>query len=264
MQIRQERDFDCESIKNALRTINQRLNYLQKIIPPEINVEKDPKIPKLNLKKIGIIQEENKQIQKQMPANFGTNHQKSTEQQTKVPFKMRSQSFNNNIGQTLPEQNPKNLFPSNVQNPYPLNEKIQFNNEFDIQKRSQEILNKANNNKENIQIQYHYLMQPAKISLHQEHQQPIIQNNQSKVNVTPAKIISKKSQPNPQINHNQYQHPIIHQQLSFQQASQQYVKVIQNYESSNGPILQCRPSQHHNSRSSSFHNLENYQIEKKI
>ncbi|CAD8135281.1 unnamed protein product [Paramecium pentaurelia] len=263
MQIRQERDLDCESIKNALRNINQRLNYLQKIIPPEINVEKDPKIPKLNLKKIGIIQEENKQIQKKMTANFQTNHQNSIEQQIKVPFKMRSQSFNNNIGQTQLEQNLKNILPSNIQNTSNQYEKTKFNNEFDIQKRSQEILNKSNNNKENLQIQYHYLIPQTNIAQLQEHQQ-IIQNNQSKINITPVKIISKKSQPNPQINYNQYQNPYIHQQISLQQASQQYVKVIQNYESSNGPILQCRYSQHHNSRSSSFHNLENYLIEKKI
>ncbi|CAD8061486.1 unnamed protein product [Paramecium sonneborni] len=261
MQIRQEPDLDCESIKNALRTINQRLNYLQKLIPPEIPIEKDPKIPKLNLKKIGIIQDENKQIQKKVQTNFGTNNQKLIEQQNKVPFKMRSQSFNHQNGSALLDQNFKNINPQPLQNVYTQINKTQIIDEFDIQKRSQEILKNSNINNENLQFQYHLQKQPINYAQLKE-QQVITQ--QSKINTTPVKIITKKSQPNPQINQIQYQNPVIYQQLQMQQPSQQYVKVIQNYESSNGPILQYRYSQHQNSRSSSFHNLENYQIEKKI
>ncbi|CAD8139958.1 unnamed protein product [Paramecium pentaurelia] len=261
MQIRQEPDLDCESIKNALRNINQRLNNLQKIIPPDIIVEKDPKIPKLNLKKIGIIQEENKQIHQKVITNFGTNNQNIIEQQNKVPFKMRSQSFNHHIESTSFDINFKEFLPQNIYNTNVQIEKTQHYNEFDIQKRSQEILNKSNNNnKENLKIQCLNLLPPTKMT--QPKIQQITQYNQSKINTTPVKIISKKSQPNSQINHFQNQHPFIYQQLYVQQPNQQYVKVIQNYESSNGPIIQYRYSQHNNSRSSSFHNLENYQIEK--
>ncbi|CAD8053543.1 unnamed protein product [Paramecium sonneborni] len=261
MQIRQEPDLDCESIKNALRTINSRLNYLQKLIPPEIPVDKDPKIPKLNLKKIGIIQDENKQIQKKALANFGTNHQKLTEQQNKVSFKMRSQSFNHYNGSILLEQNFKNFNPQNLQNTFVQINKTQIIDEFDIQKKSLEILDKSQINKENLQLQYNQQVQPIKFT--QPEQKIIFQ--QSNIKTTPLKIICKKSQPNIQINEIQYQNSFLNQQLQIQQPCQQYVKVIQNYESSNCPILQYRYSQHHNSRSSSFHNLENcFKNEKKI
>ncbi|CAK75051.1 unnamed protein product (macronuclear) [Paramecium tetraurelia] len=260
MQIRQEPDLDCESIKNALRNINQRLNNLQKIIPPEITVEKDPKIPKLNLKKIGIISEENKQIQKKVTANLGTNNQNLLEQQNKAPFKMRSQSFNHHIESTSLDINLKDFYCQNAYTTHVQIGKTQLNNDFEFQKRFQEILNKQNDNKENLKRECHQLIPPSHIA--QPKVQQITQHHQSKINTTPVKILTKKSQPNPQINHIQNQHPLIHQQFYVQQPNQQYVKVIQNYESSNYPIIQYRYAQHHNSRSSSFHNLENYQVEK--